>query len=46
MGQLSESTAHPDLNFIFVTSWQQKFAEQVGEYVQTLTEVLLNLKKV
>jgi hypothetical protein len=45
MGQLSESTAHPAINFISITSWQQKFAKQMDEYVQALTEVLLNLMK-
>jgi len=46
MGQLSESTTHPAINFISITSWQRKIAKQMDEYVQALAEVLLNLMKV
>jgi hypothetical protein len=42
MGQLPESTPHPGLNFNSITSWQQKNEEQVDEYAQALTKVLLN----
>ena len=45
MGQLSKPNPHPGLNFISITSWQQKNKEQVDEYVQAFTEVLLNLEK-
>ena len=45
MGQLSESTPHPGLNFISITSCQQKNGEQMDEYVRALTKVLLNSQK-